>query len=333
MKTGLKKIPAEGLLAQFDAEERAERLKQDKTARQKASRYAAAETAFYEACGFSPDAQRILHIMLDKTRGSAPHELVKISETEAGALLPGQEGIKDESYRKRWTRALAEVLDPECARLGKCLYTRIMGKFSPPTPTAPEIKKCAEYRCEIAQAVVDVERRANEMKGLKRSKALRLAALEVKESLPDYVAPKSKPKTVKQGPRVESLAGGRTRRMTRWQIATKEMIREAKDEGPEALNRLRERLHAELETLFADAETEGPEKAKSSALLFEADSQISEQKRDFDPLTVDSTVHESGDFLPFDKWLKANRERVNLWCKDSETEQWQMYEAERALWL
>lgn len=102
----------------------------------------------------------------------------------------------------------------------------------------------------------------------------------------------------------------------------------AKEQGPEAVEDLRADLHGELETLFADAEE--PEVAASS---FEPTSQISSVKSQNQSNCLDTGVQaapsESG-FPDFPEWLAANRERVDAWCS-TDTEQWQMYEAEKQL--
>src|SRR5436853_3816720 len=112
-------IPADEWEQQYFSEELKEGRKRDKLARVKVSNHAAAFNALMDVGGVSADIHQSLHIFLDKTRGYAPDEEIKFfSEKEAGALLPGAEGVTDGSCARRWKRAWAEI-EQEQARAGK----------------------------------------------------------------------------------------------------------------------------------------------------------------------------------------------------------------------
>jgi hypothetical protein len=272
----------------YAAELKAER-QADRPARRQAANFAAAFDVLFHVSGFIPDARLPLHIFLSQTRGCAPDEEVIISETEAGRLLPGDDEVAPESMRKRWVRAW-KLLESEMARTGKSVGSRINGSVTLATRYTRGQKKAPVYRSEIAQAVVDIERAARRMNGLKRAERFRLAALEVWSHLPDYHSPAEKQqiKTQPEGS-AERIAGKQARRMRHWQKTAKEMIAEAQAQGPEALDTLRARLHAELETLFADAESV----TESEAPLLESDLQIPSENCEIAPAHVDRSVHEN----------------------------------------
>jgi hypothetical protein len=133
--------------------------------------------------------------------------------------------------------------------------------------------------------------------------------LEVWAALPAYDAPEVAVKlNAAPEPRPQKEVGARSRRMSRWHGVTKEMIAAAKEEGPEALDQLRDRLHAELETLFADAaptievsssdntewtetETGADGKGELVATIKNENSQNVEQNHENISAHVDSPVH------------------------------------------
>lgn len=303
-------IPADQWEREYFADELSEDRQADRPARVKASNLAAAFNALVDVAGFTPETHQALHIFLDKTKGKAPGEEVVFSEREAGALLPGDPGASHESLSKRWRRAW-EVIESEMERTGKRIGTRIKGVCILPSRTSRGTKRAARYTSEIAQAVVDIERHAARMNGHKRDERFRRAALDVWKTLPAYVAPEGSRKIeAAPEPRGDRLAGRQTRRMNRWQKAAKEMIEEALSEGPEALAALRDRLHSELETLFADAESihlgntsidntewtgnEPPACRESDGSPGEENPQIPSESYEFEPPLVDGAVHEEG---------------------------------------
>src|SRR5947209_1666407 len=286
MSAQFKEIPADEWQKKHYADELREDRKADSRARRQASNFAAAFDALFHVAGFIAEARLPLHIFLSQTKGKAPDEEVIFSETEAGRLL-GDEEARHDSMRKRWVSAW-QMLESEVARTGKSLGNRIKGSRIPATRHAPEKKQAPVYFSEIAQAIVDIERAVSRMNGFKRDERFRRAALEVWSNLPAYVAPEEKQKIgAAQESRADRLAGRNTRRMTRFVNTAKEMIAEAQAQGTEALDALRNRLHAELEMLFADAESV----TESDAPLFESDLQVSSENRKSDPSHVDSPVH------------------------------------------
>lgn len=311
MSANFKEIPAEIWEQEFFGEELKEARKADKPLRVRASNFAAAFNALMEVGGIIAEAHQPLHIFLDKTRGCAPDEEIKFfSDKSAGALLPGETGVMDGSLRKRWVRAWQQIIEPEMARTGKRFAgirkdgsIRLAARGTQATKTAPV------YTSDIAQAIVDVARLADRARG-KRDERFRRAALEVWAALPNYVAPEAKVKLkAAPEPRAKSLVGGRTRRMTRWHEVTKELIAEAEKDGESAVDALRARLHAELETMFADNEpcplvnslewtentpTEENGEVEDEEFVARTQSEVcenAEENCESDPSHVDSPVH------------------------------------------
>src|SRR4051812_4399629 len=111
MSAKFKDIPVDEWEQEFYSEELKEQRKADKPARSKASNLALAFDELFGVAGFKPEMRLPLHIFLSQTKGKAPDEEVMFSETEAGALLPGEEGVSDGSKRKRWVRgAWTEII-------------------------------------------------------------------------------------------------------------------------------------------------------------------------------------------------------------------------------
>ena len=244
MSAQFKDIPADEWEKEFYAEELKEARKIDKPLRVKASNYAAAFNALMEVGGISSDAYQALHVFLDKTRGCAPDEEIKFfSDKAAGALLPGDEGVRDSSLRKRWMRAWQELIEPEMARTGKRFAgTRQAGSISLARRGTQATKTAPLYTSDIAQAIVDVARLAGQMRG-KREERFSRAALEVWGKLPAYVAPEVKVKLkAAPEPRAKSLAGGKSRRMNRFETVVREMVETSKPSGEDAVLELAARL-------------------------------------------------------------------------------------------
>jgi hypothetical protein len=331
-------IPAEQWEKDFFADELKEDRKIDKGSRVKASGYAAAFDAFCEVAGFIPEARLPLHIFLSQTKGKAPDEEVFICETDAGRLLPGDDGVAVGSLRKRWVRAWNEIITPEMARTGKCLGKRIKGSVVLATRHAKEKKQAPVYFSELAQAIVDIERAASGMRGLKRDQRFKRAALVVWANLPSYIAPKAVPKIkAAPEPRGSRLAGNNTRRMKRCLKAAREIMEAAKLDGTDAQQKVAAHLAIELGRLVADTldieaenafmllagvletaaenepvrsnsedslvntewtENEGTSVTKSDSTLSESDLQNAEEKRTPGGAYVDGPVHFDPDPTP-----------------------------------
>lgn len=253
MSTQFKEIPAEEFEREHLADELREQRRADTDPRRKVSRYAEALDAFAGVAGYSPDLFKGLHVLLGKTRGKAPDEWVRFRDGEAGALLPGDADVTDSSKAKRWQRWCADF-EQEQERTGKRVMRRVPGKKIVEKGTAKKL--CSEYQSELAQIVIDVDRRSSQirLKGLKRGEKLRMAALEVFAALPAYDAPPVKLSLVspKEGQRPKPLAGNRSRALNRFLSAAKELLSEKKVEGEAAIDAEVARLHAELEALAAE---------------------------------------------------------------------------------
>jgi hypothetical protein len=256
-----KDIPADVWEKEFFADELQEARKVDKDARVKVSGYSEAFNALMDVSGISPDVYQPLNIFLGKTKGKAPEEAVKFSEKEAGRLLPGEMGVASGSFTRRWIRAW-RAIELEMARTGKQLGKRVKGSIKLRSRSAPEKRVSPTYYSEIAQAIVDIERAAAGMRGVKHDERFRRAALAVWNELPAYVAPEEKPK-LKQAatsePSDSPRAGNNTRRMKRWQQAAREMMEAAKSEGGNAPEQMAALLVVEFGRLVAaslDVESE-----------------------------------------------------------------------------
>jgi hypothetical protein len=249
-------IPAEQWEQEYFADELKELRKADGKARRKVSNSAAAFNALIEVLGLSPEVHQPLHVFLDKTRGLGPDEEIKpFNEKDAGAMLPGDEGVADASFRKRWVRAWNEVIEPEQARVGKRFAgRRERGSIRLASRATKEKKTAPRYYSDIAQAVVDIERRADQLRGKRGDRFLR-AAMEVKDSLPDYAAPqveaKPKDEKPKSEPRGLKLAGNQTRRVNRIESAAREILQDAKRDGDAAAQTEAKRLAVTLGKLIA----------------------------------------------------------------------------------
>jgi hypothetical protein len=295
----------------YFAEETKEARQADKGRREMISKQAEALDALVAVAGYSPDLFKGLHVLLGKTRGKAPDEWARFKDSEAGALLPGDSDVTDSSKAKRWQRWCAEF-EEEQARTGKRVMRRLPGKKIIEQGTTKKL--CSQYLSELAQMVVDVDRRASQIRtrGLKRVEKLRMAALEIFAALPDYDAPQPKVKLKgKSEPRPPRLAGYRSRALNRFLSAAKQMLNEKKSLGELALDAEVSRLQMELESLAAEMRsqinpedavlvhagntewTETQTGAKEPEMVrsnFEAKTQKSRQNEETDEKILDSPV-------------------------------------------
>lgn len=310
MSTNFKTIPADEWIEEFYSDELKADRKADKPARYKACNFSEAFTALMYVGGVNPFVHQTLHVFLGKSRGLAPDEEIKFfSEKDAGALLPAKDptkSVNDASLRKRFVRAWDETTE-EMARTGKRFAgSRVDGAIRFASKTADEKKTAPKYYSEIAQAVVDVERLANQKRGMSRAKRFSEAAIEVWNKLPAYVAPASdkaaKLSTVPDAP-AERLSGKRTNAARRWDGATNDLIATSDD-----LDALEQMLIEQLKLKFAaargevndsssdntivdNAQNEAAAKTKSECTnSFEA-SQNTEEKREVEGSHVDKVVH------------------------------------------
>lgn len=295
-------VPADQWTQEFYADELAEQRKFDRRPRQDVSNHAAAFNALMHAGGIHADVHQALHIFLGMTRGSAPGEDVLLKESEAGALLPGEASAQEVSLRKRWTRAWSQI-EAEMRRTGRRLGERVKGEFIPASRERDEKKVCPRYRSEIAQAVVDITRRAAQLRG-RRGERFERAALEAWASLPPYVAPEeSQTIGAEHGDRSKRRKPCRAKQ--RWNSSTLEMIEDAKARGAEAVDALRASLHADLETFFADVDND-PDTTPSSLdntlvdrgelvrTIENTERENTEENCKVDSFVVDTPVHDDG---------------------------------------
>jgi len=253
MSAKFKDIPADEWEQEYCADELKRERKADKSLRFKASNYALAFVTLMEVGGVSPEVHQALHVFLGRTKGHAPDEEIQyFSEREAGALLPGDEGVSDAALRKRFQRAWA-LIESEQARTGKMFAgRREKGFIRLASRQADEKKKAPRYFSQIAQAVVDTERRAAQMNGLKRDERMRRAALEVWNLLPAYVAPEKVEKVKDSEPKRKSQSGHQTRRANRFEGVVKEMLEAAKLSGADAAQRQAQSLALKLGRVVAE---------------------------------------------------------------------------------
>jgi hypothetical protein len=366
-------IPADEWEQTYCAEELAAERKADKKERERVSALAFALTSLLEAGGVSRGVFQAVHIILSKSRYRAPDEPMIFSERDAGALLPGDPDVAYGSLRKRFVRAWGEI-EAEQSRTGKRFCgRREKGSIQLASRKADAKKKAPAYFSQIAQAVLEVQREADRLRG-KRDDRFRRAALMVWAKLPAFTEADitiflDKPAAAKEQETKDSEPK-HSRRLDRFTRVTEEMLTEAKKQDDRTVtatakmlavelgNRLAKALGVEPESalrLLADTLTE----AADAPVLSEIDSldliqtgqsvdeenikvratsenenlHFSEQNEVSQCFTVDRAVHVEGeaqDFPDFPTWHEQNRERVAQWC-DSDTEKWQMYEAEKAL--
>lgn len=291
-------------------------IDEDAPRRRSASNYAAAFNALTKISGIKPDFWNGLHILLDKTQGSAPGDCVEFNNTGAGALLPGDDDVSDDAKARRWKRfwcgydtkeAHYDGFEDEQRRLGKRIAYREPGKTVKQTKFDEPKLIPSRYKSSLAQMMVDIVRRASELKDkriqgkkLTRKQRFEEAAKITWNLLPDY------DETSKIKIKGDSKQHGKptkNRCMDRILKAAKEMI--ALAESEEEIERLRMNLHAELETLFADAtsvENEPEETQKSDenshnrATFFGKNCKNIEQNEDFSESRGDKVVTPETEF-------------------------------------
>jgi hypothetical protein len=250
-------IPADEWEQTYCADELAAERKTDKKERGRVSDYALSLISLLEAGGVSRNVFQAVHIYLSKSKYHAPDESVKFfSERDAGDLLPGDPDVAYESLRKRFVRAWGEI-EAEQARTGKrfCgrrekgsiqLASRKTGK--------QEKKKAPEYFSQIAQAVVDVQREADRLRG-SREDRFRRAALMVWKNLPAFT--EAEITIFSEKPRKDSASESDTpkgsRRLDRFVRAAKEMLTEAKKRDNGTVEATCRELAVELGKVFAEA--------------------------------------------------------------------------------
>jgi hypothetical protein len=309
MSANIKSIPADEWITDYCSDELKADRKADKPRRVVACNFSEAFTALMHAGGVNPSVHQALNVFLGKSRGLAPHEEIAFfSEKEAGALLPGDEGVTDGSLRKRWVRAW-EAIEAEQADKQKLFAgSRVKGSLRLASKTTDEKKVAPKYYSEIAQAVVDVERLAGKKRG-SRSKRFSEAAIEIWNKLPAYVAPDEdttiKLKAVPE-PRGERLSGNRRNAARRLDEAMKACFEETSDvDTLEAamIEKVREMARVArgvVNSLPSDNtrvdKTENgadPKTGVRGTNFFES-SQNTEQNREDDAPHVDSAVHVDG---------------------------------------
>jgi len=246
------------------ADELREARRLDKPKREQISRQAEALDALVAVAGYSPDLFKGLHVLLGKTRGKAPDEWVRFRDSEAGALLPGDSDVTDGSKAKRWQRWCIEF-EADQARTGKRVMRRQPGKKIIEAGTTKKL--CSQYLSELAQMVVDIDRRVGQIRtpGIKRPEKLRMAAREIFSALPAYdpppekINPKGKPVA-----RPQRLAGNRSRAMNRFLNAAADLLDEKKFSGESAIDAEVARLHMALEALASEIRSQaGPDNSTS----------------------------------------------------------------------
>jgi len=269
-------IPVEQFEQEYFAEEMQEARKLDKPARQKASGYAAALDALFEVSGCPAELHKGIHILLNKSLGKAPHEVVIFSEADAGALLPGDSEIVPSSKKKRWMRFWTEF-EAWMQNTGKRLARRTPGYCK--VIQKKEVKRGATYQSEVAQAVVDIERQASKMRR-RRVEAYRTAALEVWSNLPAYVAEEVKPKLdTKPRPQIR-LVGKRSRAMERFEKAASRVVEENKENGAAAMRSTSERMVEVVTTKIKEVAPDEAEQTTKSLFLAAARQILLEKTRD-----------------------------------------------------
>ena len=256
-------MPADEWEQKYCGEELAAERKADKKERGRVSALAFSLTSLLEAGRVSRDVFQAIHIFLSKSKYHAPDEPVKFfSEREAGALLPGDAEVADESMRKRFVRAWGEI-EAEQARTGKRFCgRREKGSIQLASRKADEKKKGPEYYSQIAQAVLDVERAANRLRG-SREDRFRRAGVEVWASLPafydDITIHPEKPAASSKGQGAADSTPKHSRRLDRFVRAAQEMLREAKKRDNETVEATGKELALELCKVFAEAMDVEPE--------------------------------------------------------------------------
>jgi hypothetical protein len=152
MNKTLKVIPAEDVLREIEELDRVEQRKADKEPRKRVSDHEAAVAAFFRVTGCTLDEQETLRAVINETKGSAPDEWVKVSESAAGRLLGGGEGVTDASSARRFKRRWLEGIERDFqGRIGKRIGERKAGKLVFRGNEA--IPKCAEYKTELPQII------------------------------------------------------------------------------------------------------------------------------------------------------------------------------------
>jgi hypothetical protein len=321
-------IPADEWEQQHCADDLATERKADKTERGHVSNCALALTSFLETGGVSRDVFQAVHTYLGKTKYHAPDEPVAFfSERDAGALLPGEPDVADESMKKRFVRAWS-LIEHEQARTGKRFCgRREKGTIQLASQRGSEKKQAPKYFSQIAQAVVDVERLASRLRG-KREDRFRRASLEVWKALPAFSA--SDITIFPEKPRESGVVNGdstpkHSRRLDRVVRAAKEMLTEAGKRDEATVKATCKELAVELGRVFAEAldvEQESAMRLLADMLIEAADAhsdeaslgdsqsdgksrvrgisenqnpQISEQKRENDAAHVYGAVHVEND--------------------------------------
>lgn len=230
-------------------------IDEDAPRRIAASNYAAAFVALMIVSGINSKLREGLLILLNKTRGYPFDKAVEFSDLSAGTLLSNEteEEVTDDAIKKRWKR-FCESFEKEQARLNKRVFYRMPGKpiyerkaiigFQP-----------SSYKSHLAQMIVDIARRARSMRNRKltRDERFRLAAIEVWNLLPPY---DEKTKLIKlpneKSPNVPTIS----KLTTKIFKDADHLIKVLKKKDLATYNRKRMEILCELETKFADGESE-----------------------------------------------------------------------------
>lgn len=295
-------MPADEWEQKYCAEELVAERKADKKERGRVSALALSLTSLLEAGGVSRDVFQAVHIFLGKSRYYAPDEPVKFfSEREAGALLPGDAEVADESMRKRFVRAWGEI-EAEQARTGRRFCgRREKGSIQLASRKADEKKKGPEYLSQIAQAVLDVDRAANRLRG-SREDRFRRAGVEVWASLPafyedDITIHPERPAASSKRQGAADSTPKHSRRLDRFVRAAQEMLREAKKRDNGTVEATGKELALELCKVFAEAMDVEPEsvlRLLAETLMEAADAPVhSNEESSLDNTTVQSVYEKN----------------------------------------
>lgn len=218
---------------------------------------------------------------------------MNIYEADAGRRLRGDPEVADDSFKRRWVRR-AKYCDERQRERGRMLFKREKGKRveagrkdgAQRFVAAGAVNKGPRYLLWLPQAVVDLVREVKKSRKGTRRDRFRDAALKVVVALPACKPRPPKPPTLRGGraePRgpeefadaVERHTGERpkggspkpppispspkpSRAATTFRASATQMLKAAKERGPDALTRKAAQLYVELARAHADVTGDAP---------------------------------------------------------------------------
>ena len=272
---------------EFERRQQLAHFAQHKEKRRDASDYELALESLGAVQGWDADEREFYALLLAFSLGGSPLQQINIYEADAGRRLRGDPEVADESFKRRWVRR-AKYCDERQRERGRMLFKREKGRRvetgrkdgARRFAAAEAVNKGPRYLLWLPQAVVDIARAAKRSRKGTRRDRFRDAAPEVVATLPACQSRPPKPQALKGGKAepsgpaafadaVERHTGERpkggppkpppaspplkpSRAAKTFRASAAQMLKAAKERGPEALTLKAAQLYVELARAHAE---------------------------------------------------------------------------------